>query len=153
MKTLLVSAALCVGGVVQARPVVIEETSTITVPDPTYAPYFAWHVALDGEFAVGIGYKSIPNEFEPELGATIRTGFLFRRVNGVWTYLRPLGSSVNYPGRDGSASHGVDMRHGVAVLSFGGSPFIYERVGNDYVQMPSPTPVTTAAMMCTSIRS
>ena len=137
MKALLVlAAALCVGGAVQARPVVIEETSTITVPDPTYEPFFAWHLALDGEFAVGIGYKGVPNPSEPELGATMRTGFLFRRVNGVWTYLRPLGSSVDYPGRDGSARHGVDMRHGVAVLSFGGSPLIYERVGNDYVQMP-----------------
>jgi hypothetical protein len=66
----------------------------------------------------------------------MRTGFLFRRVNGAWNYVRPLGSHVEYPGRDGSASHGVDMRHGVAVLSFGGSPQIYERVGDDYVQMP-----------------
>jgi hypothetical protein len=135
MKALCVLAALCLGGLVQARPVVIEENSTITLPDPSYY-LFGWHVALDGEFAVGIGYKTVPNQFDPEDTATLRTGFLFRRVNGVWTYVRPLGSDVDYPGRDGSATHGVDMRHGVAVLSFGGSPFIYERVGNDYVQMP-----------------
>jgi hypothetical protein len=136
MKALWVLAAsLCVGGFVQARPVIIEESSTLTLPDPTYY-LFGWHVALDGEFAVGIGYKTIPNENDPDYDATMRTGFLFRRVNGAWTYVRPLGSQVQYPGRDGAASHGVDMRHGVAVLSFGGSPLIYERVGNDFVQRP-----------------
>lgn len=136
MKPLkILAVALALGGIAHARPMIIEETARISLPDPSYY-LFGWHVALDGEFAAAIGYKTIPNEYDPYYDATQRTGFLFRRVNGVWTYVRELGSHINYPGRDGSASHGVDMRHGVAVLSFGGSPLIYERVGNDYVQAP-----------------
>src|SRR5688500_16157208 len=44
MKALwILAAALGVGGFVQARPGIIEETSTITLPDPTYY-LFGWHV-------------------------------------------------------------------------------------------------------------
>jgi len=131
MKLLAILAvAACVGGVAHARPVIIEESGRITNPDP--ANYlFGWQVAIDGDFAVGIGYRSIPDPDGND--DTVRTLYLFRFVNGAWTYVRPLVESVESNEGDGAASHGVDMRHGIIAAAL--QPlYIYERAGTDYVQ-------------------
>ncbi len=134
MKLLpVIAAAVCAGGTVaHARPVEIRETAQITNPDPSHE-VFGWQVALDGDYALGVGYKSLP---DPEANDdTLRTTFLFRRINGVWTFIRPLLSDVAANERDGSASHGIDMRHGIAALSM--EPLqVFERVGTDYVEVP-----------------
>jgi hypothetical protein len=133
MKLLPVFAvAALLGGMAHARPLEIRETARLDNPDPSYE-VFGWQVALDGDYALGVGYKTLP---DPEANDdTLRTVFLFRRINGVWTYIRPLLHDVAANERDGSASHGIDMRHGIAALSM--EPLqVFERVGTDYVEVP-----------------
>ena len=131
MKLLpLLVAAACVSGVAQARPVIIEESARITDPNPA-DEIFGWQVAIDGDFAVGIGYRTIPDPTGND--DTLRTVYLFHLVNGAWTFVRPLVQSLESNEGDGTASHGVDMRNGVIAAAM--QPlYIFERSGADYVQ-------------------
>ena len=131
MKLLLLfAAAALIGGVAHARPVTIEETARITDPDPT-DEIFGWQVAIDGDFAVGIGYKTIPDPNGND--DTLRTVYLFHLVNGRWTFVRTLVQSLASNEGDGTASHGVDMRNGIIAAAM--QPlYIFERSGADYVQ-------------------
>ena len=131
MKLLsLLAAAACIGGVAQARPVILEESGRITNPDSA-SEIFGWQVAMDGDFAVGIGYRNIPDPSGND--DTLRTLYLFRLVNGSWIYVRTLVQSTASNEGDGVESHGVDMRDGVIAAAL--QPlYIFERSGNDYVQ-------------------
>jgi hypothetical protein len=124
------ATALAVGAVVHARPVVIEEAERIAPPDPSYGSFWSG-VGLDGDYAIVLGYRNIldPGGYDD----TERTVFLFRRVNGAWTYVRPLSSDLESNEGDGPASVGVDLANNYAVLSL--QPLrVFERVGTDYVQ-------------------
>ena len=131
MKLLpVLAAAACFGGIAHARPVIIEETGRITSPAPADQT-FGWQVAIDGDFAVSIGYRTIPDPNGED--DTLRTLYLFRLVNGTWTFVRTLASDLESNEGDGSASHGVDMRNGVIAAAL--QPlYIFERSGADYVQ-------------------
>jgi len=85
------AVAICVAGVAYARPVIIEETGRITNPDPANE-IFGWQVAIDGDFAVGIGCRTFPDPSGND--DTLRTVYLFRLVNGTWTHVRPLAESL-----------------------------------------------------------
>lgn len=130
MKSLLLFVALGVGAA-HARPVVIEETSRIANPDPAYDS-FGSAVGLDGEFAIAMGFKTIPAADPEDPDHTQRTVFLFRRINGTWTYVRQLVSDVDFNDSDGPATTGVDLANGHAAMSLH-QLHLFERAGGDYL--------------------
>jgi hypothetical protein len=131
MKALLpIAGALCASAILHARPVFLEETARIPNPDPNNY-VFGSGVGIDGDNAIVLGYKSIPDPDGNE--DTQRTVFLFRLVNGTWTHVRSLASTLEDNEMDGPEAAGVDLGNGFAALAL--QPFqIHERAGTDYVQ-------------------
>lgn len=120
-------------GAAHSRPVIIQETARIAVPDPTYTS-FGWRVGVDGDYAVVYGTKEIP-ETECCNDDSLTTAFLFRRNGTGWSYVRPLASKLDTNEGDGANSKGLDMRNGVIAVSI--QPLhVFERGGADYVERP-----------------
>ena len=104
MKTICSWALLAlVCSVASARPVVIEETATLTNPDPTANRSFGRQVATNGEYALVLGERfdlPVPGS-EDELRH--RHALLYRRIAGQWQFQQVLRSHVrawdgyNYP--------------------------------------------------------
>jgi hypothetical protein len=131
MKSLSLLVALGLGAVAHARPVVIPETSQIANPDITYDS-FGSAVGLDGEYAIVMGFKTVPSVDPEDPDGTQRTVFLFRRVGGTWTPVRQLVSDFEDNQGDGPATTGVDLANGYAAVSLH-RLHIFERVGTDYL--------------------
>src|SRR5688572_24242483 len=122
--------ALLLCGVAHAGPVEIRETARLTNPDPSYTS-FGSIVAVDGDHAIVVGLKNVPDPGGND--DTLNTAFLFRYVNGAWTYVRPLMSDQDHNEGDGANSLGLDMHDGIAALAL--QPIrVFERVGTDYVE-------------------
>lgn len=87
--TLLLGASL----VASARPVVIEETATITNPNPGAYSRFGRMVATNGEYALVLGSHDDPSD--PVTGDLVhrRDALLYRRVAGQWQYQQVLRAS------------------------------------------------------------
>jgi hypothetical protein len=130
LKVLATCAVLAASGLAEAGPVEIRETSRIRNPDASYTS-FGRRVAVDGDYAIVLGHKSVPDTGDND--DTLNTAFLFRYVNGAWTYVRPLMSDQDHNEGDGPNSMGIDMRDGFAALAL--QPIrVFERVGTDYVE-------------------
>jgi hypothetical protein len=141
MKLLATFASLALGGLAHAGPVEIRETSRIRNPDASYTS-FGNIVAVDGDFAIVVGHKNVPDPGGND--DTLNTAFLFRYVNGAWTYVRPLMSDLDHNEGDGANSMGIDMRDGIAALAL--QPIrVFERVGADYVERTITGPGTASS--------
>ena len=141
MKGLATLAIFALCAVAHAGPVEIRETSRIRNPDATYTS-FGSRVAVDGDYAIVVGHKSVPNTGDND--DTLNTAFLFRYVNGAWTYVRPLMSDQDHNEGDGANSQGIDMRDGIAALAL--QPIrVFERVGADYVERTISGPGTAGS--------
>jgi hypothetical protein len=76
-----------------ARPVVLEETATLTNPNPTKYPQFGRMVATNGEYALVLGSRDDPQGSEG--GEMLqRDALLYRRVAGQWQYQQVLRASL-----------------------------------------------------------
>lgn len=69
-----------------ARPVIIEESATLTAPDPALTPEFGREVATNGEYALISGFR----DESSHANALHYYAFLYRRINGQWTFQRSL---------------------------------------------------------------
>jgi hypothetical protein len=128
---LALAAMLC--SAAHARPIIIQETSTIESPDPEYN--FGWRVGLDGDDAVVYGSKDIP---DPEgTDDTLTRAFLFHRSGNTWNFVRVIAQKQDSNEGDGVNSKGLDMRNGVIAASI--QPMhIFERVNGNYVERTNP---------------
>ena len=101
-------------GVALARPVFVENVSTIPNPNPAVWENFAWGVAVDGDYAlVGAEYWDRSN---PQQSRLHQTAFLYRRSGVGWSLVRQLEETVVdccIP-RNGLS---VAMRDGVAAVN------------------------------------
>src|SRR3954454_22767023 len=113
LSHLALAALLC--SVAYARPIVIQETSTIESPDPEYN--FGWRVGLDGDDAVVYGNKEIPDPIGNDDSLT--RAFLFHRSGSgnTWSFVRVLAQKQDSNEGDGVNSKGLDMRNGVIAAS------------------------------------
>jgi hypothetical protein len=83
--TLAAALGLMTAGVF-ARPVIIEESSTLTAPDPALMPQFGnLAVATNGEYALISGFRD-----DTFSGQIDYYALLYRRINGQWTFQRTL---------------------------------------------------------------
>lgn len=123
-------AAVC-----HARPVVIENVSTIENPAPALWTEFAVAVAVDGDDAIVAAQRwTHPT---PDTGFIHQTAFLYRRAGTGWTLVRQLAETVTEGGRQNALS--VAMKGGVAVVHT--TPMsIYERQASGWVQSTADVP-------------
>jgi hypothetical protein len=139
MKTVAccVLALLGAVGVVHARPVFIENVSTITNPDPVAWPGFGAGVAVHGDYAL-IGAQRADYS-DPQTPTLHETAFLFQRSGSGWALVRQLEERVvaHAPGRHHLT---VAMSATVAVVST--TPMlIYELGPSGWTLAPSDLPV------------
>jgi hypothetical protein len=127
LSHLALAAMLC--SLAHARPVIVQETSTIESPDPEFN--FGWRVGLDGDDAVVYGNKEIPDPYGTD--DTLTRAFLFHRSGNTWNFVRVIAETRDSNEGDGVNSKGLDMRNGVIAASL--QPMrIFERVNGDYVE-------------------
>lgn len=79
-----------VAGVIQARPITIEESAVLTPPNNglTYKT-FGFHAASNGTYALVVGTRK---DAEPEV--TDYDALLYKRTSGGWQYVRTLASKA-----------------------------------------------------------
>src|SRR5690348_5071731 len=92
-------AMLC--SVAHARPIIIQETSSIESPDPEFN--FGWRVGLDCDDAVVYGSKDIPQPDSEDAPDTLTRAYLFHRDGSTWNFVRVLTEKL-----DGNESDGVN---------------------------------------------
>jgi hypothetical protein len=104
MKSVYAWALLVgVSSLATARPIVIEETATLTNPSPAAYAQFGRQVATNGEYALVLGSRDGPPD--PVIGSEprYRDALLYRRIAGRWQYQGVLRASArdndgyNYP--------------------------------------------------------
>ncbi|HEU5134518.1 MAG TPA: hypothetical protein VFU13_05180 [Steroidobacteraceae bacterium] len=104
-----------------ARPVVIEETATLTNPDPAAHPQFGRAVATNGEYALVLGSRFT---YEDDTEVRHRAALLYRRVAGQWQFQQVLRSSAL--GYDGyNFPNLFAMKGNLAVVELDGSTQAY----------------------------
>jgi hypothetical protein len=131
MKSLIAAiAALGVGALASAGPLVIEESSII--PPPPGVTALGGHVAVDGDDAVALSFYSYPDEGGYDYW-TITSAHLYRRSGNTWTYVRTLAEGTDHSGDDATNRDPVAMKDGVLALAF--EPMmIFERENGNWVQ-------------------
>ena len=126
-------------GVAQARPVFVENVSTIPNPNPAVWQSFPAGVAVDGGYAlVGAGYLDQSN---PQQARVHQTAFLYRRSGVGWSLVRQLEETVVDCCVPRNALS-VAMRDGVAAVNT--TPMkVYELGPSGWTLAPSDIPVGT----------
>ena len=131
MKTLLTLLLACGACAVQARPLVIQEKSSFSNPDPSYES-FGGSVAIDGDHAMVKLRHYTPPQGEFDTGeAEDLAVWWFRRVNDVWTPVRQVDTAHHseFYIWDGDLA----MQNGVAALAL--NPIrIFEKRNGDWVR-------------------
>lgn len=121
---LLASGSLFFSGNTSAgpRPVVVENSSTITSPDPAYTGFGA-ATGVDGEFAILSATRDAPE-------GRYHTAFLFRHDGARWTPVRRLEEHIE--DADFPLPPAIAMRDGIAAVQ-GAVTAFYERSGGGWV--------------------
>jgi hypothetical protein len=119
----------------QARPIVIEEVSTLAPPDASWQYFGRFGVAIDGDWALVSGERVIEDPNAEGGQRSEVAAFLYRRSGTSWTYSGQLGPVVSI---DDLLGPGLAMKGGVAMTDFGGAK-IFERTGTTWTQAPLAT--------------
>ena len=117
MKTFrLALFVLAFAGLAQARPVVIEESARITMPEASWEHFGRFGVAIDGDYALISGDRVVADPSAPSGVREEGVVFLFRRSGSTWNYQGRLGpvSTITQWNQPGLA-----MKDGVAVTWIG----------------------------------
>jgi hypothetical protein len=132
-------ALLAVPGLALARPVFVENVSTITNPNPALWTEFPRNVAVAGDYAlVGAEYWDQSN---PQLPQVHQTAFLYQRNGTGWNLVRQLDETVVNGGIPRNWTN-VAMDGQVAVVST--TPMtIYELGPSGWARAPSDIPIPT----------
>lgn len=124
-----------------ARPVIIEETATLTNPDPVAYAQFGRMVATNGEYALVLGSRDDITNPSGEDDLQRRDALLYRRIAGQWQYRGVLRGSLrqwegyNFPDL-------LAMNGDLAVLELDGDGQVY-RLGASGWQSAGPLPGIT----------
>jgi len=118
--------ALCaLAGLAQARPVVLEESATLTPPDASWTYFGSFGVAIDGDWALISGERYVDADGGPRHEGA---AFLYRRSGNSWSYQGLLGPIAEIPT---NIDAGLAMKDGVAVTIIG-SARVFERSGSTW---------------------
>ena len=125
--------ALAFATLAHARPVVIEESATLTRPDAAWT-FGRSGVAIDGDFALVSGERAV---FDPTTGGFVRTeglAYLYRRSGVNWIYQHRLGPIGTIPAEK---RPGLAMKDGIAV-TWTDKTRIFELQGDTWVGISLP---------------
>ncbi len=113
--SLVLTTALAFG-----RPIVVESNASFASPDPVAWPVFGYEVATNGEYALVSGFLNGPTNGDLNYAA-----FLYRRVNGQWTFQRVLRQFYKYYD---SYTYPVNfaMKGNLAAVALSGGFQVYE---------------------------
>ena len=75
--------ALAFATLAPARPVVIEESATLTRPDASWT-FGRFGVAIDGDFALVSGERVVPDSTSPDFVRWEGVVYLYRRSGANW---------------------------------------------------------------------
>jgi hypothetical protein len=124
MRTLLRVVLLVLTLPVLARPIVLERTATIAVPDSTYTG-FGGIVAIDGDYAIASGSRYIPApDGNPDNDDDRIAFWLLQRSGTQWNVVRQLTEYRQIPFVDYDSA--AAMQNGVAAVQLGGRVEFYE---------------------------
>jgi len=128
MKIIAALVALCVVGVVCARPAVIKETGRINYSPTVIDGYdVTGPLATEGDDALIMGYHSEIDEYGDSV---IHFGaFLYHRNGSTWNFVRKLGEGTYSSIDDANPSEAVAMKDGLAATTVT-SPSLFERQPN-----------------------
>jgi hypothetical protein len=116
-----------------ARPVVIEESATLTRPDAAWT-FGQFGVAIDGDFALVSGNRAVSDTTGVRKEGV---AYLYRRSGVNWIYqqrLGPIGTILS------EKRPGLAMKDGIAVI-WTDKTRIFELQGDTWVRIPLPLPV------------
>jgi len=133
MKIFLGLIIACGAMGASARPLVVQESARIANPDPTFSPYFANDVAVDGDDAIATidRYLDSPTGDPMDSEHEVAVWLFHRGSAGEWTPVRPL--VVQHHGPFGSVQSGLAMRNGIAALAL--NPLrVFERTDGDWIE-------------------
>jgi len=116
-----------------ARPVVIEESATLTRPDATWT-FGRFGVAIDGDYALVSGERVVSDSTAPSGVRWDGVAYLYRRSGTQWNYQSRLGpiGTISLEKRPGLA-----MKDGIAVI-WTDKTRIFELQGDTWVRIPLP---------------
>jgi hypothetical protein len=114
-----------------AAPLVLEETTRISTPDPEYV----WPISLavDGDWLLASGIKYDWDTYISDSS----TWLYHRESSGTWTLVGKLVQSFS-PEEEPKPGPRVAMRGGVAAIIKESGSWIFERSGNTWSAVPSP---------------
>jgi hypothetical protein len=119
-----------------ARPVVIEESATLTRPDAAWT-FGRFGVAIDGDYALVSGERVVS---DPNGESGVRwdgVAYLYRRSGTQWNYQSRLGPIGSIPLEK---LPGLAMKDGIAVI-WTDKTRIFELQGDTWVRIPLPLAV------------
>src|SRR3954466_8052024 len=87
------AAMFTLAGVAHTRPVVIENLSSFGTPDAAYTS-FGGDVAIDGDYALVLATRQLPNPADPGRPLAGQTAFIFHRSGTTWALVRKLDEHV-----------------------------------------------------------
>jgi hypothetical protein len=114
-----------------ARPVVIEESTTLTRPDAAWT-FGRFGVAIDGDYALVSGERVVS---DPNAESGVRwegVAYLYRRSGTQWNYQSRLGPIGTIPL---DKRPGLAMKDGIAVI-WTDKTRIFELQGDTWVRIP-----------------
>ncbi len=112
-------------GQVQARAVVVEETTTLSAPDPSWTYFGTFGVAIDGDWSLVSAERYVDQDGGPRHEGA---AFLYRRSGTAWNFAGQLGPTSVIPP---NIEPGLAMKDGVAVTLIGNGR-VFERSGETW---------------------
>lgn len=131
---LIVSMLVCglFAGVVNARPLVIEDSAVLTRPDASWQYFGRFGVAVDGDYALVFGERYVPDPAAAGGQRHEAAAFIYRRASATsWTYVSRLGPIATIT----NLHPGLAMEGGVAI-TITDRYRIWQRTGDTWTLQP-----------------
>jgi hypothetical protein len=130
MLGLALGASVLAAGVIQARPIYIEESAVLTPPNNGVAyAFFGFHAATNGAYALVVGKRA-----QTDLETTTYDALLYRRTSSGWQYARILSTGGYNENDDPKTPIVIGMKGNLASAELSNSGTkIYRFNGTDWV--------------------
>ena len=134
LRLALIACALVASASSAARPLVIQQSQTLTPPPGSGYYFFGLEVAIDGDWAIITAATPSPTPSSPN---QTHDALLYHYVNGEWSLDRVLIRRQSTSYSDYVGFRAVAMNNGVAVI--GANPTrAFKRSGNTWTEISHP---------------
>src|SRR3954447_19821726 len=91
MNRILVLCALALAGLAHGGPLVIEPSASLSPPDASWQYVGRFGVAIDGDFALVSGERSVADPSQPDGQRHEGAALIYQRSGTNWNLVGPLG--------------------------------------------------------------